>query len=181
MRAGIWSPRVAASSMTGRVASDDCVPKPTPCAGAAARAKRANATPPSPTATGYIASSTAPWRHDCTKTNQPAAPIKPEPGARGHRQDEREDAEGRNLEHPADDHQHRLRNRPEQLDERRALRRRQARERETEDERKEHQRDHRVAGGCRDRVRRQQVGELFGQPGDCGCRAAVNGETERPG
>ena len=50
---------------------------------------------------------------------------------------------------------------------------RHPRERETEDEREEHQRDHGVAGGRRDRVRRQQVGELVGQPGDGRSGAAV--------
>ena len=162
--------------MTGKVASEDCVPKPTPCAGAAARAKRVNATPPSPTATGYIASSTAPWRHDCTNTYQPAAPIKPEPVRAATGRMSANTPIGATFSTQPTMTSMVCSNRPEQFDERRALRPRHAREGETENEREEHERDHRVAGGCRDRVRRQKVCELFRQPWDCGCGPAVDGE-----
>ena len=141
--------------------------EPDTCAGAAARAKRPKLTPPSPTATGYMASSTDPWRQDWISTNQPAAPIRPEPVRA---------ATGRmSAKTPMGAI---LRTQPTMTSMVCAMVRSssesgvrcgaESREGESKDERKQHQRHHGVARRSRDRVRRQQVGQLIGHTGTLG-------------
>ena len=76
--------------------------------------------------------------------------------AQAEREGEGEDAERGGEQHPFDDDDHRVGHRVEHLYKDRALVLRQARNREGEEQREDHQRQNGVAGGRSDRVRRRQ-------------------------